>query len=107
MPYIRILARSWWSEVAGRRFIILEQDTVRGPFHVVVLTGSQGPEEYRQRATAKEQACTEQIKDDVHIVLPRSLKLLAMTSSDELDIAAAASHGVTRPAIASGTINAL
>jgi len=97
--------RHW--KVAERGVLVIEQDPVRGPYHVVVLTSAQGPQEYRQRATAKEQACTEQIKDDVHIVLPRSLKLLAMTSSDELDIAAAASHGVTRPAIASGTINAL
>lgn len=87
--------------------VIIEQDPVRCPLHVVVLTGPQGPEKDCQRATAKEQACTEQIEDNVHAALPRSLKLFAITSSDELDIAAAASHGVTSPMIASGTISAL
>ena len=38
---------------------------------------------------------------------PTQRRLLAITSSDELDIAAAASQGVTQPATASGTIAAL
>ena len=86
---------------------VVEQDAVGGAFHVVVLPGAQRPQEYRQPAAAKDQACTKQIEDDVHADRPRKRKLFAITSSEELDIAAAASHGVTKPAIASGTISTL
>ncbi len=65
------------------------------PSRSSVLPGAQRPQEYRQSATAEDQACAEQVQNDAHGDLPRSRKLFAMTSSDELDIAAAASHGVT------------
>lgn len=97
-------AKAAWIKSAS---VIIEQYPIRGSFQVVVLAGPQRPEEDCQRTTAKEQAGAEQVEDDIHTDLPRSLKLFAITSSEELDIAAAASQGVTTPAIASGTISAL
>ncbi len=88
------------------RFIV-EQDAVGGAFQILVLAGAERPQEDREAAAAEQQARTEQVKDDVHQVRPCRRKLFASTTSDEPDIAAAASQGVTNPATASGTISAL
>ena len=86
---------------------VVEQDAVGGAFQIVVLAGAERPQKHRQTAAAKDQARAEQIQDDINVDLPCRRKLFANTSSDELDIAAAASHGVTKPAAASGTIKTL
>ena len=87
-------------------WVVVEKNAIRRAFHVLVLTAPQRPEENRQPATAEDETRPQQIQDDVHANLRRR-KLLAITSSDELDIAAAASQGVTKPATASGTISTL
>src|SRR5579864_4952047 len=83
---------------------VVEQYAIRGTFHVVVLAGAKRPQEYREAPDADGQARTKQIENDAHDRPPRSRKLLAITSSEELDIATAANQGVTKPATANGTI---
>ena len=87
--------------------IVVEQNAVGRAFKVVVLAGAQRPQEYRQSAAAEDQTRADQVEDDIHARRPCSRKLFAITSSEELDIAAAASQGVTNPATASGTISTL
>jgi len=87
--------------------IVVEQNPVGRAFKVVVLAGAQRPQEYRQSSTAEDQTRADQVKNDIHVRRPCSRKLFAITSNEELDIAAAASHGVTNPATASGTISTL
>src|SRR6185437_3141910 len=80
---------------------VVEQYAIRGTFHVVVLAGAERPQEYRQTTDADDQARTNQIENDAHDRPPRSRKLLDITNSEELDIATAASQGVTKPQTAS------
>lgn len=97
----------YYAVSADRSLLVVEQNAVGRAFEVVVLAGAQRPQEHGQPAAAKDQARANQIEDDIHVRRPRSRKLFAITSSDELDIASAASQGVTYPATASGTISTL
>src|ERR1700733_3405315 len=88
--------------------VVVEQDPVRRAVHVVVLAGAQGPQEEAQASRTHRKAEAKQIQNDRHRSAPRCRRrLFAITSSEELDIAAAASQGVTQPATASGTITTL
>jgi hypothetical protein len=86
------------------RLIVVEQNTVGGTIQVLVLSVPQRPEKYRKRAHAEHQGRPNQPQNHIHA---RARKLLPMTSSEDDDIAAAASHGVTSPATANGTISRL
>src|SRR5271166_576985 len=108
---LRVSGRNPDLPFRGRRFVI-EQNTVRRALHVLVLPLPQAPQERRQPACPKHQADRQQQQDHPHRPSPlpspwAARKLFAITSSDELDIAAAASHGVIQPATANGTITAL
>ena len=92
---------------AQHLLLIIKQDAVRRPVHIIVLTGPQGPQEHRQSTAPQQNPKAQQIQDNVHAALPLRRKLFSITARDEPDIAAAASHGVTNPATASGTINRL
>jgi len=75
--------------------LVVEQDAVGRSFEVIVLAGAQRPQENREPTAAENQTRADQIEDDIHVCRPCSRKLFAITSSEELDIASAASQGVT------------
>jgi hypothetical protein len=99
------LRQDWW-----RRRIVVEQDPIRGSIQIVVLPRPQRPQEKAKPTGTDGQADRQQEQEDRQRLAPHRLasrcrrRLLAITSSDELDIAAAASHGVTQPVTASGTM---
>jgi hypothetical protein len=97
-----------WFAARNSVSIVVEQDPVRRPVQIIVLPRPQRPQERRQPECCDHQADHQQKQNDRHAsVLPCKRRLFAITSSDELDIAAAASQGVTQPQTASGTINTL
>ena len=86
------------------RRLIVEQNPARRAVHVVELAGTQRPKKRRECAYPKGQAKQDQPENRCHF---RTRHELPNTSNDDDDIAAAASQGVTNPAIASGTISTL
>lgn len=81
-----------------------------GAIQIVILTVLEGPEKGGKPKGAEHDRKRNQIDQDFHQIVSlcrRARKALSITSSDEVDIAAAAISGVTRPAIASGTASAL
>ena len=95
--------RRLWRGHGG--WLVIEQDPVGGAVEVVVLAGPQRPEKETEPECGNREADREQIQNDRHgLALLCRRRLLAITSSEELDIAAAASHGVTHPATARGTM---
>jgi hypothetical protein len=109
--------------------ILVGQDTPRRTFEVVVLTHAQRPKKAHEPNNTQRQRKRHKINKDIHEdILPSAKapefsaacvdvkeklrdgparKALAITSIDEMDIAAAAISGVTWPAIASGAAIAL
>lgn len=85
-----------------RRFL-LDQYPFRRPVQVFELPGFQGPKECRKAEQAKKQGGRHQIDKDTHGLTHFSRKAFTVTSRDDDDMAMAASSGVTRPAMASGT----
>ena len=83
---------------------MIEQNPIGGAIEVLILPSTQRPQKHREPTPAEDQTRRDQPKNDRHV---RARKLLPMTNSDEPDIAAAASQGVTNPATASGTISTL
>lgn len=84
--------------------ITIEQDPVGGAVQILVLAGPQRPQKHQKTAPPEEERSRDQPKNDRHA---RARKLLPITKSEDPDIAAAASQGVTNPAIANGTISEL
>lgn len=81
-----------------------------GAIEIVILAAPERPQKGRKAERAKPDRKRHQIEQDFHqagFLCRRARKALSITSSDELDIAAAAISGVTRPAMASGTASAL
>lgn len=88
--------------------LLIKQDALRGAFQVLILAGAERPEEEGQGAGAERQADRDQVGHDVHGGQSLGLrKLLASTMIELLDMAAAASQGVTRPITAAGRNSAL
>ncbi len=84
--------------------LIVVQYPFRGPFKVLILPAAQRPQKQRQGAAAQRQA----EQNEPHQRGQRAArKALANTSSELLDMAAAASQGVMKPHMASGTMIAL
>jgi len=84
--------------------IVIEQNPIGSPVQILKLPGPQRPQKHREPAPAEKQTRRDQPQNDRHA---RARKLLPITNKDDPDIAAAASHGVTSPATASGTISEL
>lgn len=81
-----------------------------GAIEIVILAVLERPEKGRKAERAQRDRERHQIEQDFHQAVSlcrRARKALSITSSDEVDIAAAAISGVTRPATASGTASAL
>lgn len=81
-----------------------------GAIEIIILAVLERPQKGRKAERAKRDRKRHQIEQDFHQAVSlcrRARKALSITSSDEVDIAAAAISGVTRPAIASGTASAL
>lgn len=90
-----------------RSFVIIHQDTLRGAIRIVELAIAQRPEKGRKPNQAQPQRQRYQKKQSVHRAALAKRKELAMTSSELIDMAMAATNGVTMPAIASGTASIL
>lgn len=95
--------------VRVRRRLVVEQDAVSGAVEILELARPQRPQEgaepYRseqERGWNKEQKTVH----DMVLARPRR-KALPITTMDELDMAMAATSGVTSPAAASGTVKIL
>lgn len=81
-----------------------------GTIEIVILTVPERPQKGRKAEPAKRDRKRHQIEQDFHQIVSlrrRARKALSITSSDEVDIAAAAISGVTKPAMATGTASAL
>jgi hypothetical protein len=94
---------------AGRRLVVFEQDAMGDAVEIVELSRSQGPEEGGEAEQAEKQRRRDQVQDDVHDYTRDRLRRSAfkVTTSDDDDMAMAATSGVTRPSTASGTVTAL
>jgi len=95
----------------GVGVLVVEQDPVGGAVEVVVLAGAQAPNEGGEAEPAQEQGKRDQVEQVGHGAAVgggrESRSALPTTRRDEVDMATAAKSGVTRPATASGTANAL
>ena len=95
--------------VGWRRIVVVEQDAVAGAVEIVELAGLQRPQEGGQAEQAQHQGQRDQ--PDAGRPSARAARFrrsaLTMTRSDEVDMAIAATSGVTRPATASGTVSRL
>lgn len=89
----------------ARRQVIVHDRPPRGTVEVVILSGPQGPQESGQPKSAQKKRDRDQENQDVHDNLNR--RALAVTTSDERDMARAANSGVTNPATANGTARPL
>lgn len=87
--------------------ILIDEDPQRRSVKVVKLSGTHGPEERRKPRKAKRKRNGDQDENAVHRATRFRRRALATTSSDDPDMAAAATSGVTRPVIAKGTASAL
>lgn len=83
---------------SGRRsdVIVIEQDTVRRSVQVIELAAFQRPKEGGEANEAEAKGDRNQVDEDIHEAEPRlSRSAFSMTSSDDDDIAIAATSGVT------------
>lgn len=85
------------------RRILLDQYPFRRPVQILELPRLQGPEECRQAKQAEKQGGRHQIDQYAHGLTHFSRRAFTVTSREDDDMATAASSGVTRPAMASGT----
>lgn len=86
---------------------MLDQDAVGCPFEILELSDLQRPEKGGESGQTHEERDWQQDRNARHFVDLASLREFAMTISELVDIAAAASKGVTKPRIARGTASAL
>ena len=86
---------------------VVDQDTQRGAVQIVELLAVQRPEEGGEAGETKSQSDRNEDDKTGHRAAPRSLRALPTTMIEELDMASAATSGVTIPASASGTAKAL
>lgn len=95
----------------GRLVRVILQDAIGGSVKILELTGLQRPQERRKPQQAEEQRDRDEPGEGGHgfslASLLRSLSAFAVTKIDEVDIAIAATSGVTNPAIAIGTNSTL
>ena len=84
---------------------VVEQDARRSPLEIIILAAPERPQKQGETARAEGETDPDEIEQHRH--QRRNRKLFSITTNEEADIAAAASHGVTQPAIANGTITAL
>ncbi len=92
--------------------LIVDQYTLCSTVEVIVLPGTNGPDERGKPDGTKKKRCRNQNQQNVQGIdspLCRrcSRRAFKVTRSDEEDIATAATRGVTNPAIAKGTAQAL
>lgn len=91
--------------------VIVEQDAFRRALEVVILAAPQRPEKPGEPEKTEDKGGGDEKDEDIHLlpfVLPRfSRSEFSVTVIEELDIATAATSGVTKPATASGTATAL
>ena len=104
--------------------IVVREHTNSGTFKIVELPVADRPDEREQAGQAQAERQRHEIDEDVHgrtamacgtsfaaaaaaRGIRRSRKALSVTRIEEPDIAAAATNGVTKPAIATGTAIAL
>jgi hypothetical protein len=89
----------------GRRCVL--QGPPAGPLEIVELAGPQGPQEACQPEATEAEGDRHEPRECSHFSVPffrcASRKALAVTASEDADMAIAAIRGVTRPATASGT----
>lgn len=91
--------------------VIVEQDALGRAFEVVILAAAQRPEKSGEPEKPEDKGGGHEEDEDIHrlpFALPRfSRSEFSVTVIEELDIATAATSGVTKPATASGTATAL
>lgn len=100
--------------LAIRKVVVLQHPPARS-FKIVVLSRSHAPEEAAEPAQAERQGEWKQDHDDVQDGVPSAdapvvwpvRNALSVTTSEEPDMAAAATSGVAKPAIATGTATML
>ena len=83
------------------------KDAVGGALEVFILAGAKRPEEYHEPCAAEGEAEQHEAEHRGHRGLRLRRKLFSMTVIDEVDIAAAATQGVTWPDAARGSMSAL
>lgn len=90
---------------------IVEQDALRRAFKIVILAAPERPEKTGETEKSENKRGRHEEDEDIHLAsfLPPkfSRSELSVTVIEELDIATAATSGVTNPATASGTATAL
>lgn len=91
--------------------VIVEQDALCRALEIVILPAPQRPEKTGEPEKAEDKGGGHEENEDIHLLpfaLPRfSRSEFSVTVIEELDIATAATSGVTKPATASGTATAL
>lgn len=85
------------------RFIVVDENADCGAVKVVILAGTQRPEEKGQSAQPEQQRTRDEDGETVHRAARRRRSALATTIIEDPDMASAAINGVTTPATASGT----
>ncbi len=85
----------------------VEEDADGSALGVVELSGAQGPMKAKQAGETQAQRNRDEEGYAVHAAILRSRSALATTMIDEVDMAIAATSGVTSPASASGTARRL
>lgn len=87
--------------------VIVVENAVRGAFQIVELARFQRPKERRKPRASHEQRRGNEPSERRHgfnlSFIVRSLNAFAVTRIDDVDMAIAATRGVTSPAMASGT----
>ena len=87
--------------------ILVDQYPHSRAFAIVELPIPQRPEEGGEAEQAKEKGNRDQQAKTDHFAAPFKRSALAMTISEDVDMATAATSGVTLPATASGTASTL
>jgi len=83
---------------------VVIEDALGGAVEIVELAGAHRPKEGAKPGQAEEQRRRYEDEEAVHGVRARPSRIaLAITISDDVDMAMAARSGVTKPATASGT----
>ena len=90
-----------------RSRLVVEQDAPRRAVEILELAGIERPKKGNESAEAERERDGNEEKEAAHVRLRAKRKALPMTMSEELDIASAASKGVTSPIIARGTASPL
>ncbi len=89
--------------------LILQKDSRRSAFEILILIAAQGPKKRPKTERAQNQGGRNQNEQGIHQAFPCriSRRALSVTRIDEPDMAMAAIRGVTRPAAARGTAQTL